>query len=195
MAHKVTFRIPGSVPYSHADIEVSGASAPDLYRELNDFNEQLMATIGRTLATMNTVASTTNAVGSIGEGLGGTVVPSPDSPPWPAEPAPYNGGGYEGQQPPVTAWQPNQPPAWQQQAPPAPPAWQQQAPPAQQWGQQAPQGPPPGVQAPICARHGKPASMKPAGISAKTKNPYNAFWKCDVGDNDCTRASNFPKIQ
>lgn len=35
-----------------------------------------------------------------------------------------------------------------------------------------------------CPVHGKPWSVKPAGVSPRTKEPYDAFWKCAEKDDD-----------
>lgn len=36
----------------------------------------------------------------------------------------------------------------------------------------------------VCPIHGVPWTVKPAGVSPKTKKPYSAFWKCAERDDN-----------
>lgn len=174
---KTTFRFPGSAEYSYAELETTPGGVPDNARELRDVDAVFLNLVGNVLAQGCSLVAL------------GVLQPQVIE-----ETGPQ---GYDGASAPQ--WAPQAP--QEAQAYSAPPQ-QYNAP---QNGYQAPQGAyqpqavqnqpntPPGVQAPACQYHQRPAEYKPAGTSKKTGRPYNAFWCCANGDNDCTRASNFPR--
>lgn len=169
---KTTFRFPGSVEYAFAEIETSEGSVYDNERELRDISDNFLSLVGDVLrrgcgmvalAPVATTVVQDSAPPSWGDGA--------SAPEWASAP-PQEAQGYPA--PPQGGYAP-------QSAYQSPPQ-----------GYQTPQAPP-GQQAPMCQMHQRPAEYKPAGVSKRTNKPYSAFWVCATGDNNCTRASNFPK--
>lgn len=198
---KATFRIPGFAEYSYIEIETSEGSPFDVTREVRDMDDNFLTQLSTTLESARALA----ALGV----LKPTVVHDAETdaareswesaqpaPAWAQEqpqeaqaalPVSYQ-GSYVTQPPGSYVPQPYQ--GYPQQGQQLPTSVQAQD--GRYAQPQAAQNPP-GVQGPVCQRHGQAAKLKPGGISQRTGKPYNAFWTCASGDNECTKASNFPR--
>lgn len=173
---QTTFQFPGSTDYAYARISTTEGSPQDNARELRDVDEAFLTLVGNLLATGCALV----AMGP----LQPQVIQQPtyqqpqEAPQWLATPT-QEAQGYS---PPQQGYNPPQ------NAPQAPQGAYQ---PQQQYAPQA--ATPPGQSAPVCGRHGQPATFKPGGISRASNRPYDAFWACSANDRECTKASNFPK--
>lgn len=174
---KATFRFPGPVEYSYAEVETTPGSPGDNKRELRDIDAELLTLVGNTLASGSSLV----ALGPLqGRVIENAPVPQPQdaaqTPAWaqtgPQAPQEAQGYAYppQGVQAPQGAVQ---------GFPQAPQA--QGYVPAQQYAQQAAPvqaGPPPGQQAPVCA-HNVPKKYHPAGQNKAGKD-YSASWRCQA---------------
>jgi hypothetical protein len=183
---QVTVRLPGKEPYSYVEIVTANDSPQACSRELRDVDDNLLTLAAKVLndgqlalnlAPLNPRPIEDPSQGAMPEPAWND---APSMPDWAQ--APQEAQGYSQ-------------PQYQPQAQPQ--GFQQQFQPQQGYQQPAQQsmGNPPGQQAPFCSQHGQPAKLVPGGISRNTKQPYSAFWACSAGDNNCTKASRFPKAQ
>lgn len=183
---QTTFRFPGSADYSYAELVTSPGSVGDNRREIGDLDAQFMSAVGNAL----TLGCSLVAMGALQPHvIEETQEPTWNNPAtvpeWAAQP-PQEAQTYS-----TPPQQYNQPQNGYQ----APQGGYQQQPQYQGY-QTQPQNAhqaPPGRTAPNCQRHGMSANLKPGGVSKRTNKPYDAFWVCAANDQDCTKASSFPK--
>lgn len=158
------FRFPGSADYAFAEIVTAEGGMYDNQRELRDIDDNFLMLVADVLRRGCAFAQVAQVANQV---VQESYQPS-YAPPQEAQ-------AYS---PPTPAY--NAPQSGYQES--------------QYQSQPAPAGPPPGQNAPLCQLHGQPAEYKPAGTSKRTGKAYSAFWACAMGDNNCTRASNFPRL-